>query len=885
MTGVRSLLSVHSLAGRLFLGELVVVLLLVAAAVAAMVLQARSSADAEARRVTSSVAESFAHAPGTVAALESADPTAALQPQAERVRMTTGVDSVVVFDTSFVQLTSPYPDYLGRPYSPPAEVAQKVLPELRSGRSVTFDLSDHGYRSVATAVPVFGPDGHSKGVVAVNITVGKVNSVVTSHLPVLIGGTAAAVALAAIATALAARRLLRQTHGLGPTELARMYDHHNAVLHAVREGVLIVSDDGRLLLANDEARRLLDLPPDAEQRPVVDLGLDPATTALLTGESGASVGGEVTDVIHRAGDRLLAVNKRPTAPYGGLPGSVVTLRDSTELHELSTRMAAAGQRSRLLHEAGMRIGRTLDMTRTCEELAEVAVDGFADTVAVDLLDEVTQGEDPERAGRRLRRTAVRGAEDPRVAPVGSEVTARDGAAQGGSLTTARAVLAEDGAAVVAPLLVRGLVLGLVEFRRGAGREPFDQDDLVLAEELAARAAVSIDNARRFTREHGLAVALQHSLLPRSLPERTGLEVAYRYLPAHAGVGGDWFDVIGLPGFRTALVVGDVVGHGISAAVAMGRLRTTIRNFSALDLPPEEVLGRLDELVAQLDEEVAGLEIAGSTCVYAVYDPVSGSCVLAGAGHLRPALISPDGTVTYPELPVSPPLGVGGHPFETTELHLPTGSRLVLFTDGLVETRDTDIDVGLTRLRGALAAHADRTPEEICEAVTRTVLVGHPADDVALLVARTSLLAADRVAEWEVPMDPAAVAPVRTACAHQVARWGLEELGFATELILSELITNAIRYGAPPVRVRLLYDTTLVCEVTDASSTAPHLRWAATTDEGGRGIFLVAQLTHRWGTRYTPQGKVIWCEQLPPETPGTPDRPVGLAGLEDLGPVP
>ncbi|WP_245984275.1 SpoIIE family protein phosphatase [Streptomyces tateyamensis] len=843
-----------------------------------MVLQARSSANAEARRVTSSVAESFARAPGLVEALESPDPSAVLQPQAEAVRQATGVDSVVVFSTSFVQLTSPYPDYIGRPYSPPANVATKVLPELRAGRSVTFDIDDRGYRSTATAVPVFGPDGKERGVVAVNITVGKVNSVVGAHLPVLIGGTAAAVTLAAVATAFTARRLLRQTRGLGPTELARMYDHHNAVLHAVREGVLIVSADGWLLLANDEARRLLDLPEDAEQRPVTELGLDPATTALLTGGTDLT---EVTDVIHQAGDRLLAVNRRPTAPYGGLPGSVVTLRDSTELHELSNRVAAAGQRSRLMHEAGMRIGRTLDMTRTCEELAEVAVNGFADTVAVDLLEEVTQGEDPERAGRRLHRTAVRGAEPARLARVGTELTARDRTDQARALATGRAVSSEAGAVVLAPLVVRGLVLGLVEFRRSAPGPGFDPEDLVLAEELAARAAVSIDNARRFTREHGLAVALQHSLLPRTLPHRTGLDVAFRYLPAHAGVGGDWFDVIGLPGLRTALVVGDVVGHGINAAVAMGRLRTTIRNFSALDLPPEEVLGRLDELVAQLDEEGAGLEIAGSTCVYAVYDPVSGSCVLARAGHLRPALIEPDGTVGYPEVAVSPPLGVGGHPFETTELKLAPGSQLVLFTDGLVETRDSDIDVGLARLRRTLAEQAGRDPERICEAVTRAMLVGHPADDVALLVARTGLLAADRSAEWEVPMDPAAVAPVRAACARQVARWGLDGLGFATELILSELITNAIRYGAAPVRVRLLYDTSLVCEVSDGSSTAPHLRWAATTDEGGRGIFLVAQLAHRWGTRYTAEGKVIWCEQTPAEggpSEGTADGIGGVAGV-------
>jgi serine phosphatase RsbU (regulator of sigma subunit) len=428
--------------------------------------------------------------------------------------------------------------------------------------------------------------------------------------------------------------------------------------------------------------------------------------------------------------------------------------------------------------------------------------------------------------------------------------------------------------------MRGGLLGLVEFRRSAGRPPFDADDLLLAQDLAARAAVSIDNARRYTREHGTAVALQRSLLPRSLPTRTGLDVAHRYLPASAGVGGDWFDVIPLPGFRTALVVGDVVGHGINAAVAMGRLRTAIRTFSALDLPPDEVLGRLDELVSQLDEEPStestDASVIGSTCLYAVYDPVSGVCTVSRAGHLGPAVLRPDGSVDYPEIAVSPPLGVGGHPFETGAIRLEPGSQLLLFSDGLVEARGQDIDHGLQGLRHALEGREPGSAEETCAAVLGDDPAPRARDDVVLLVARTDLLPPEQVAEWDVPSDPAAVGPVRNACVKQLAEWGLEEISFNTELILSELITNAIRYGAPPVKVRLLRDTSLVCEVSDASSTAPHLRWAATMDEGGRGIFLVARLAHRWGTRYTPEGKVIWSEQELTESPS----PDGL--LADFG---
>ncbi|MER5635497.1 SpoIIE family protein phosphatase [Kitasatospora sp. NPDC002227] len=856
-SGARGLLTVRSLAGRALLIELAIMLLLVTAALTAMVLQARSSTVSDARRVTRGVAESFAHSPGLIPALDSAVPSAVLQPEAEAVRQATGVDSVVVLNTASVQLTSPYPAYVGHPYQPPAYVLSEVLPQLRAGHTVTFDLDEPGFRSIVTAVPVFTPDGTPKGVVAVNITVGRVNSLVGSHLPVLLGGAAAAVALAAVVTVLASRRLLRQTRGLGPRELARMYEHHDAVLHAVREGVLIIGEDATVILANDEARRLLGLPEDAEQRPVGELGLDPQTVALLISAEA------VTDGIHRAGDRLLAVNKRPTAPYGGRPGTVLTLRDSTELHELTSRVEDAGRRRQLLYEAGLRIGRSLDMNRTCEELADVAAGRFADVVAVDLVAGVTLGEEPEPGPQVLRRTVLRGVHG---AVASGSFTPAKGSPQARALESGRAVLTGGGpagrraSALVAPLRVHGRVLGLVEFRRRPAGAQFDADDLLLAEEMAARAAVSIDNARRYAREHGTAAALQRSLLPQVVPEQTALEVAYRYQPASAGVGGDWFDVISLPGLRTALVVGDVVGHGINAAVAMGRLRTAIRTFAALDLPPDEVLERLDELVSQTDEECDAFKITGSTCAYAVYDPVTGICTIARAGHLGPALVHPDGTVEYPGTALAPPLGVGGHPFGTTELKIEEGSRLVLFTDGLVESRGRDIDQGLDQLAAVLADGGHRSPEETCQAVARTAQVARATDDVALLVARTGRLAPDQVAEWDVRVDPSAVAEVRSAAARRLAEWGLDDIVFTTELILSELVTNAIRYGASPVRVRLLRDTSLICEVSDGSSTAPHLRWAATTDEGGRGLFLVAQLAHRWGTRYTPDGKVIWCEQ-------------------------
>jgi ABC-type multidrug transport system ATPase subunit/anti-sigma regulatory factor (Ser/Thr protein kinase) len=362
----------------------------------------------------------------------------------------------------------------------------------------------------------------------------------------------------------------------------------------------------------------------------------------------------------------------------------------------------------------------------------------------------------------------------------------------------------------------------------------------------------------------MAVSLQRSLLPHGLPEQDALDVGYRYLPARAGVGGDWFDVIPLPGARVALVVGDVVGHGMHAAATMGRLRTAVHNFSMLDLPPDDLLAHLDDLVARIDKDETDhggtAAISGATCLYAVYDPVSRCCEVARAGHLPPALVGPDGTAEFLDVPAGPPLGVGGLPFEAVEVRLAEGSRLVLYTDGLVESRDRDIDVGLDQLRAALSGGRHRTPDQTCDHVLDGLLPDNPRDDIALLVARTLALPDDRVACWDVPSDPAAVSSVRNRASAQLAAWGLEELAFTTELVLSELVTNAIRYATGPIEVRLLLSRTLICEVADTSSTSPHLRYAAGTDEGGRGLFLVAQLAEQWGTRYTADGKIIWAEQ-------------------------
>ncbi|WP_030043888.1 ATP-binding SpoIIE family protein phosphatase, partial [Streptomyces resistomycificus] len=370
---------------------------------------------------------------------------------------------------------------------------------------------------------------------------------------------------------------------------------------------------------------------------------------------------------------------------------------------------------------------------------------------------------------------------------------------------------------------------------------------------------------RYSRERETALALQRSLLPRSLPSTAAVEAASRYLPAAraGGVGGDWFDVIPLSGMRVAMVVGDVVGHGIQASATMGRLRTAVRTLADIDLAPDELLTHLDDLVVRLSAEAGGDGSpgeVGATCLYAVYDPVSRRCTLARAGHPAPVMLPPGGPPREVDLPPGPPLGLGGLPFECAELELAEGTVLSLYTDGLIETRDRDVDASHALLRDALAAPSGSL-EETCDRVLHGLLPpGGALDDVALLLARTRGLPASQVATWDIPADPALVAPIRKQVVAQLARWDLSEVTFTAELVVSELVTNAIRYGARPIRLRLIHDeTTLICEVSDTNHTAPHLRRAKTWDEGGRGLLLVAQLTQRWGSRHTTDGKTIWSE--------------------------
>ncbi|WP_416981699.1 SpoIIE family protein phosphatase [Streptomyces sp. T028] len=576
-------------------------------------------------------------------------------------------------------------------------------------------------------------------------------------------------------------------------------------------------------------------------------------------------------------------------PSGEVVGVALAAFDSTQQY-------LARQRLALLNEAAASIGTTLDVVRTAEEVVGLLVPRFADFASVDLLDWVLGADEPppvpdgEIVLRRVAHGSVHEGTPEAAVHLGETDAHPPYSAPARALREGRAVRSQAGepdfmrwlaernvrspqgrpfrrgvhSMISVPLRARGTTLGVLVGVRMAHPDDYEADDAVFAEELASRAAVCIDNARRFARERTTALALQHSLLPRGLPGQAAVEVAHRYLPSGstAGIGGDWFDVIPLSGSRVALVVGDVVGHGISSSATMGRLCMAVRTLADVDLPPDELLTHLDDLVTHLAgyqegaDEVAEL---GATCLYAVYDPVSRRLTLAAAGHPAPALLLPDGRAELIRMAPGPPLGVGGLPFEAIELDLPEGAVVALYTDGLIEDRDRDVDRATGELCSALTAPAT-TLDALCDTVLKAVLPEEPSDDVALLLARTRALGTDQVATWDVEPDPAHVAAARQAATEQLAAWGLEETAFVTELVVSELVTNAIRYGEPPIQLRLIRDRSLICEVSDGSSTSPHLRRAHAFDEGGRGLLLVAQLTQRWGSRQTGRGKTIWAEQ-------------------------
>ncbi|MDT0438666.1 MULTISPECIES: SpoIIE family protein phosphatase [Streptomyces] len=416
-----------------------------------------------------------------------------------------------------------------------------------------------------------------------------------------------------------------------------------------------------------------------------------------------------------------------------------------------------------------------------------------------------------------------------------------------------------------PLTASGHTFGICLLAFDKPR-PFPDGDRTLLTAISALVAHALERARLYDAEHTRSRELQRALLPRTLPDLPACTAAARYLPAGQGmdVGGDWYDVIPLSSGQVALVIGDVMGHGLSEAATMGRVRTAVHTLAALELPPDEIMGHLNEIVSGLGED------SFVTCLYALYDSTTRICSFARAGHPPPAVVQPDGTVHFPSPTPNPPLGASEPPFETVELTVPEEGLLVLYTDGLVEAKGREIDEGMAALAKLLHT-ADTSPTADLDLLCDTLTTGLvPADqptpdDTALLVVRVHALAPDHMASWSLSSLPQAAGDARKLVREQLTAWGLDDLVMTTELLVSELVGNVVRHAKGPVRMRLLRSAELVCEVSDGSLTTPRIRRASVTDEGGRGLQLVSALSQRWGTRYTATGKCIWTEQALSET--------------------
>ncbi|MFJ3666129.1 SpoIIE family protein phosphatase [Streptomyces sp. NPDC090106] len=571
-----------------------------------------------------------------------------------------------------------------------------------------------------------------------------------------------------------------------------------------------------------------------------------------------------------------------------------------------TPMRRDGDRLRFVGAATRRIARGIDLDEIVMGLCRATVPTFSDAILVYLRDPLPVGDERPTGPLvlRLRRTdripEERDTEGggfaiPSLQPEPTELTelsaitaelceVRTGGALAEVLRGVRPVFTDSPAAhaalpellgegselivpdgrraILAPLRGRRRVIGAALFLRRPERLAFDPDDLLVAAQLATHSALGIDKAVLYGREAYIADELQRTMLPETLPRPTGVRLASRYLPAAetARVGGDWYDAIPLPGSRVALVVGDVMGHSMTSAAIMGQLRTTAQTLAGLDLPPQEVLHHLDEQAQRLGTDRM------ATCLYAVYDPVSHRITIANAGHPPPVLLHLGGRAEVLRVPPGAPIGVGGVDFEAVELDAPAGATLLLYTDGLVESRLRDVWTGIEQLREKLAATAqltgpDHPPplEALCDEVLDMLGPGDRDDDIALLAARFDGIAPSDVAYWFLEPEDAAPGRARRLARRALSRWGLEELSDSVELLVSEVVTNAVRYATRPVTLRLLRTDVLRCEVGDDVPQLPRLRQARATDEGGRGLYLVNKMARRWGATRLSTGKVVWFE--------------------------
>lgn len=619
----------------------------------------------------------------------------------------------------------------------------------------------------------------------------------------------------------------------------------------------------------------LDHPDEAEHllRTVLDSGI-PAEQAFRGRPAGSP-----------APDHSLTVRgHRLDDPRGRALGVLVTVADDTDRDRARDRDASLAA----VREV---VGRTLDVTETCRGLAEAAVLGLADVAVVEIVDDVLRGAEPPvgplAPGVPLRRAAFRSRHDSaaQAHPVGdvrglphpspyalalSDLQPRIVTLSAhtpwlrADPSRARAIEAAGAhSLLVTPLTLRGTVLGLVSLYRCGDSHPYDESDLTHVLTMAAQTALGIDNARRYERDHTIAAALQRRLLPQRGTAHLALDSAQLHLPGRNS--GCWFDTIALSGERTALVMGNVAGHGIHTAATMGQLRTAIHALAALDLEPDELLARLNDTATRLARERAALppgdplhrQPLTATCAYGVYDPFTRTCSLALAGHPAPLVVDADGTTSVPDIPEGPQLSSPDTaPYPSTTLPLDEGTILAFCTGAFLHDGTSVTDP----VRDALAG-SDRRLRHLCDAAAYTLPGDTHHESAAILLARAGTIPAGQVAQCDLADGPTAPSAARGFTRDCLTKWEIDdETVFAAELITSELVTNAVRYGAPPVSLRLIRGRTLTCEVRDSSSAAPHLRHARTVDEGGRGLFIVSQLATQWGTRYSRNGKTLWTEQ-------------------------
>ncbi|MER5938248.1 SpoIIE family protein phosphatase [Streptomyces sp. NPDC001928] len=684
------------------------------------------------------------------------------------------------------------------------------------------------------------------------------------------------------------------------TETRAAMDSVGRALQHMSDGFLAVDSDGRVMYVNERAQMLLGPSDDLIGRVLWELSAV-AVPALAARCRGAMADRVATGLDVRSPTDRRSYHLRIIPVPDGL---TVYLTDVTDKRETQARRAAE---ERAAAERTTRIGgltRALAEALTVQDVINAVAERMLPLVGASGLIVQASGPGaaptiqsvgyprsyidrlPDRPEHNPFDQALRDGV-PRFIGSPQELEARypglaDFASLGGKHSWA-----------FLPLMVSGHVVGgcVISFDEPRHLEDTERGLLIALSGLIAQ---TLERARLYDAEHHRAQELQRGLLPRVLPLLPAVTTAARYLPASEGMlGGDWYDVIALSGDRVALVIGDVMGHGLSEAATMGRLRTAVHTLAGLELPPDELFAHLNDLVSDLGDDFY------ATCLYAVYDPATGSCTVSSAGHPPPAVVAPDGTVRLLDVTADPPLGAADPPFETTQLVLPEGSLLVLYTDGFIESARRDIDTGIVQLATALATVADVAPparatgpwapfdvkartdeagrlDRLCGSLTAALLPEgeRTGDDAAVLVARVHALRPEDIAVWTLPDGPVAAGQARSHIRSRLAEWHLDELVMTTELLASELVGNVVRHARGPLQLRLVRSRTLICEVSDGSLTTPRVRRAQDTDEGGRGLQLVAALSQRWGVRYTLDGKCIWTEQpLPAGPPAHDGAPV------------